>query len=262
MSVIIIPRRHYTQPQGRVELDLSHPSALGLSAIYVLTPGQWGRDLVTGQWRGLVVGAEPGFAANKLRTSGNKTNVVRLPHGLGESVAAPLTFLIGATKISGTVSWSLLNDTVSSWNGWHSAATGAIETSSDSSFTGKVSGVGSIGVFTHNGTVLSGFGATEPVDTSTNNPTIPTQEITLGCARRLASDNASVTEFELFGVYSRVLDPIEARELSKNPWQLTRADPIRIYSLPSGPVGISWSSLTAGNITQTGATLTLGGIVR
>lgn len=35
-----------------------------------------------------------------------------------------------------------------------------------------------------------------------------------------------------------------------------------IYSLPSGPISLSWSSLTASNITQTGATLTLGGITR
>lgn len=53
-----------------------------------------------------------------------------------------------------------------------------------------------------------------------------------------------------------------ADELVDNPWQLFRADPIRIYSLPSGPISISWSSLTASNITQTGARLTLGGIVR
>ena len=34
------------------------------------------------------------------------------------------------------------------------------------------------------------------------------------------------------------------------------------YSLPSGPISVSWSSLTASNITQTGARLTLGGITR
>ena len=34
------------------------------------------------------------------------------------------------------------------------------------------------------------------------------------------------------------------------------------YSLPSGPIGISWSSLTASNMTPTTATLTLGGITR
>ena len=51
-------------------------------------------------------------------------------------------------------------------------------------------------------------------------------------------------------------------DLVINPWQLFRADPIRIYSLPSGPIGVSWSSLTASGITPTTATLTLGGITR
>lgn len=62
--------------------------------------------------------------------------------------------------------------------------------------------------------------------------------------------------------WSRALSTSEALSISDNPWQLFRADPIRIYSLPSGPIGISWSSLTASNITQTGAALTLGGITR
>ena len=48
------------------------------------------------------------------------------------------------------------------------------------------------------------------------------------------------------------------RELSINPWQLFRADPVRIYSLPSGPISVTLNSLTASNITQTGARITLG----
>lgn len=44
--------------------------------------------------------------------------------------------------------------------------------------------------------------------------------------------------------------------LSANPWQLFRAEPVRIYSLPSG--AITLNSLTASNITQTGARITLG----
>lgn len=47
-----------------------------------------------------------------------------------------------------------------------------------------------------------------------------------------------------------------ALELTKDPWQLFRADPVRIYSLPSG--AITLNSLTASNITQTGARITLG----
>ena len=46
-----------------------------------------------------------------------------------------------------------------------------------------------------------------------------------------------------------------ADELVDNPWQLFRADPIRIYSLPSGAISIN--SLLASNITQTGARITL-----
>ena len=47
-----------------------------------------------------------------------------------------------------------------------------------------------------------------------------------------------------------------ADELSINPWQLFRADPIRIYSLPTGAISIN--SITASSITQTGARITLG----
>ena len=61
---------------------------------------------------------------------------------------------------------------------------------------------------------------------------------------------------------SMMYDPITARALSENPWQLFKSEPTRIYSFPSGPISISWSSLTASNIAQTGARLTLGGIVR
>ena len=64
------------------------------------------------------------------------------------------------------------------------------------------------------------------------------------------------------GWFRRLVSDAEARALSANVWQLFHADPIRIYSFPTSPVVPSWSSLTASNTTQTGATLTLGGIVR
>lgn len=64
------------------------------------------------------------------------------------------------------------------------------------------------------------------------------------------------------GVIDGAMSPEAAKDFSANPWQLFRADPIRIYSLPSGPISLSWSSLTASNITASGARLTLGGITR
>lgn len=72
--------------------------------------------------------------------------------------------------------------------------------------------------------------------------------------------NGTEVSFAAFGNTGDVSGT--ALQLTANPWQLFRADPVRIYSLPSGPIGISWSSLTASNITQTGARLTLGGITR
>lgn len=56
--------------------------------------------------------------------------------------------------------------------------------------------------------------------------------------------------------WGRVLADSEIFDLEKAPWQLFRADPIRIYSLPSGAISIN--SITASNVTQTGARITLG----
>ena len=60
----------------------------------------------------------------------------------------------------------------------------------------------------------------------------------------------------LVAVFQSALSADEIAELSINPWQLFRADPIRIYSLPSGAISIN--SILASNITQMGATITLG----
>ena len=59
-------------------------------------------------------------------------------------------------------------------------------------------------------------------------------------------------------VHKYAISREEYRELYSNPWQLFRADPIRIYSFPSGPISVAINSITASNITQTGARITLG----
>lgn len=52
------------------------------------------------------------------------------------------------------------------------------------------------------------------------------------------------------------LSDAQAREISYAPWQLFRADPIRTYSLPSGPITLT--SLTMSAFTSSGARATLG----
>lgn len=69
-------------------------------------------------------------------------------------------------------------------------------------------------------------------------------------------------DFEWLAMWSRALSVDEVRALASSPYEIYKDEPVRIYSLPSGPISISWSSLTASNITQTGARLTLGGITR
>ena len=60
----------------------------------------------------------------------------------------------------------------------------------------------------------------------------------------------------LSAFWRKFLVPDAQRELALNPWQLFRADPIRIYSLPTGAISIN--SILASNLTQTGARITLG----
>ena len=83
----------------------------------------------------------------------------------------------------------------------------------------------------------------------------PAQEVVIG---RLGSayESGLATPFSLVVAWDRALSDAEVAEISQNPWQLFRADPVRIYSLPSGAITIN--SLTASNITQTGARITLG----
>ena len=59
----------------------------------------------------------------------------------------------------------------------------------------------------------------------------------------------------VLAVFAKALGGMEAGALYENPWQLFRADPLRIYSLPSG--AITLNSLTMSNITQTTARATL-----
>lgn len=62
----------------------------------------------------------------------------------------------------------------------------------------------------------------------------------------------------LLATFQSALTADEIAELSRNPWQLFHADPIRIYSFPTGPISLTINSITASNITSSGARITLG----
>lgn len=56
----------------------------------------------------------------------------------------------------------------------------------------------------------------------------------------------------IFG-WARWVNEEEAADITDNPWQLFRADPVRIYSFPSGPIIPTLSGLTTSHITSSGA---------
>lgn len=109
---------------------------------------------------------------------------------------------------------------------------------------------GAIGRLYRDGRVLSSTQS----GTSVGNWYDPAQEVVIG---RLGSSYESglATPFSLVVAWDRALSDAEVAEISANPWQLFRADPIRIYSLPSG--AITLNSLTMSAITQTTARATL-----
>lgn len=94
-------------------------------------------------------------------------------------------------------------------------------------FVGRMSGA--IGRLYLDGAILS----STQTFTSIGNWYDSAQEVTIG---RLggAYEAGRSTPFALVAVWDRALSDAEVAEISANPWQLFRADPIRIYSLPSG----------------------------
>jgi len=109
---------------------------------------------------------------------------------------------------------------------------------------------GAIGRLYRDGQVLS----STQTGTSVGNWHDPAQEVTIG---RIGSsyESGSATPFALVVAWDRALSDAEVAAISANPWQLFRADPVRIYSLPSG--AITLNSLTMSAITQTTARATL-----
>ena len=276
MSVIIIPRKHLTQPQGRLAVD------------WDVLPMESTRCVAA-------PGIEPtrSLAAKNYVTSVGAFSRVVTPYGVGGSLAASgaaeFFNLGGANALLHPTEYTLL--------------VARVKDTSDSNYTSGHYGfdagpsnrclvhypyVG--GIYFDYGNSTEGSGRVSVTSgLSFIGGTLDVLAFVAGASRgreiwrngvRIAK-NASATASATWGTnpYSlgRLFDTLPETillaavcrealredllaDVTRTPWQIFRADPIRIYSLPSGP--ISWSSLTASNITPTTATLTLGGITR
>lgn len=240
MAGLILPSRLTQQPQYPVELDRSHPLTRGLSCFYVLNQLQWATDLVTGKKGGA---GSPIFDGGLLKTTGdNSANNARLPHNLA-SVSGPLTFLVGFSRLSGTVSWSLLDTTGTNWTGYYGQSDD-IQVTTANDFAGALSFSNAplLGRTRNTIGVLAGvnnlYGAPQAgslvADSTTSSPTVSNSLIYLGySARGGISDNPAVALFSHFGVFKGALSQAEAVALVSNPWQIVKAQRRRLFAFAS-----------------------------
>lgn len=272
MTAIIIPRRHYTQPQGAVELDRSNPLAENLVAFLlfnnglgwdvaenayapvatgnpILVPTQRGvarsfNELAAGQyisnnaWASRLGRYNGAFAIGWIPRGPNRGSyVASMRYGTSsrfylrraESGGVQRAIYGFGTELDAGIgpAWPEGEYGVSSLE-W-----GA--TSHAWYFNGAKYGVGS---------AAASWPTTAAIASLSNLPSTETYH-TNGIA-------------EWFGVWAQPLGPELNAELARNPYQIVRASPARIYSLPSGAISLSINSITASSITQTGARITLG----
>lgn len=276
MSVIIIPRRHYTQPQGRVTIE---PEWAGRSIASCLSPMSGTMyDAVSG--RVFVTPPAVSSVASQIgvvnRHSGKVSPLGWTPMDASSGVDLTLIALANPTNVRASlvsqrtavnvnqIEIRLASDAIGNELA-HSVAFRANTDAGATQFaTRGVTLDGSWRLFA--GVCASGeqrvyVDGTAGAPVMRSSGALPSNTFTFAGL----SDSTAIQysrDIGLVAVFQSALSADEIAELSINPWQLFRADPIRIYSLPSGPISLSWSSLTASNITQTGARLTLGGITR
>lgn len=270
MTAIIIPRKHLRQPQGPVEINWSHPFSEGL--IFAFDPAGW-RNAVTGVAMTAVGGASrfPGQTGQRLRTLAS-ADVLTCPIPRVGSTSPLYTYARATALTSNTTRKRLLrlsnatNGTIVSFDygdGFANRAFVTIQTASGfpSLSTDRAPVIGDQDVyFGHDGTNSSN-GLTVIVNGVAGTTNNGAQAARLAHVDTLyLGNNASLYPWngyiESVFIWTRPIPTDERDPLRENPWQLFRADPIRIYSLPTGAISIN--SITASNIAQTGARITLG----
>lgn len=259
MSVISIPRRHYSQPQGRVK---AAPEWDGASLLIPSEGGLW--DAVSEQTHVPVGSTTTLPCDNGLCVTG--TGYFDVPTS-AYSLLVPFSvfFLFRSRSYSGNRPVIVTNPGYTDADalrvrGPDYADYRRLEFTNMANYTGG-------GVNTPNpsfatnqwvpvmwaqpvkeaGTAyLPGIKVYTPAATANSyRAPAPTMRVSPGIVGH---------DLAVFGLLPRVLGEGEYLELAENPWQLFRADPIRIYSLPSGPILIpTLSGLNTTNITQTGA---------
>lgn len=256
MTAIIIPRRHITQPQGRVTVE---PEWVQRKPVAVWTPASPGYDAAGGgvyPYSGSTV--RPSEIGLAYQHTARVLPGAAFPRINGQ---LPLTILaycnptttrasiytqrvaVGNNELSFRVNEAAANN-ISFWN-----------------FPG-------VGTWLHGAGVLDGRyqmlaatfdGAEDRI--YADGEVLNSRSATSGAAPSTVAigglpDSTSIPYARglgLLATFQSALSADEITELSINPWQLFRADPIRIYSFPSGPIIPYISSVTMSNVSQNSA---------
>ena len=274
MTAIIIPRKHLRQPQGRVEVDgANHAGANALAAMtfqgtlfdaatngpvsYVMGEPVYGAGptgyglLATGGYR-VSLPANPIYLQKQevtyyavLQSTGGGNNGQVFTRHMGSSVAS---VSIGVHRGSSSNGWGIaVNGTTSDLYAYPLANIGAAAVSAPATLVLTVGG-GVARLYVNGQRAGSGnYGG--DIDYSRTDRGL----VIFGAGEAISNFRGLLYSA---GVIDGAMDADAAEDFSTNPWQLFRADPVRIYSLPTGAISIN--SIIASNIAQTGATITLG----
>lgn len=275
MTAIIIPRKHHTQPQGRVTINAANHA--GAKALCAMTFQGSVFDAAAGSL--VPYAATPVYGAGAtgyglLATGGYKLQLPANPVYLQKQTVTYYAILqsTGGGNAGYAFQRSMGSSTPSiglgvhngSLNGWYLGVNG---TTSDINMSTPVVDIGSAATNIPAAMVLTvGEGAARLyvngrfVWSGSYGGDIDYSRTDFGLMIFGAGLGISSFRGLLYGagVIDGVMNADAAGDFSANPWQLFRADPIRIYSLPSGPISLAINSILASNITQTGARITLG----
>lgn len=208
-------------PEGRLAID-PRWIARGLKSFYLLRKDCWAINLVTDKVGGATVGTGLTFPNGWAKTPGSVDNGATLQHGLAVDISLPVTIVAGWVRSSGTVSWSLLDNTTL-WTGWYGQDAGTVLATNSNSFDGSIALASQNAAFAHvAANNLRGSGGSGIiVDTTVAAPSsVSPTTVVLGWARRDTGDNAAVATFTHFGAFQGALTDAELQELAAYPMRV------------------------------------------
>ena len=241
MAVIHIPRKTYRQPQGRVIVDWSNTLAVGLvhAAIDGVDAASNRPGVVL---NGVSRGLQSGIARSFSGSSGSYDEfAIEHPETL-ESLSIAALWVRRATTIQRIASWS-----------FSSALRGAtLSPDASGNIRALVASIGSNRILVGPGTALNaeqssvlrydrGNLALTHNGVSDWEMTVPQTSISCSTQKiRLGIDDADSSRLNglvaVSAAWTRSLSQSEAEEWSRNPWQIFKSDPRRIYSFPASGI--------------------------